>query len=44
VAAGGYGHCVGHGIALAYLPRWPVEANPFEVDVLGERLNAVAGF
>jgi dimethylglycine dehydrogenase len=45
VSAGGYGHCVGHAIALAYLPRRLLEAGAtFEVEVLGERLNAVAGF
>ncbi|MDQ6818407.1 MAG: FAD-dependent oxidoreductase [Actinomycetota bacterium] len=39
VSAGGYGHCVGRAIALAYLPRELVEAHvPVEVVVLGERM------
>jgi glycine cleavage system aminomethyltransferase T/glycine/D-amino acid oxidase-like deaminating enzyme len=40
VSAGGYGHCVGRAIALAYLPRRLVEAGAsFEVDVLGGRMR-----
>jgi dimethylglycine dehydrogenase len=44
VAAGGYGHCVGRAIALAYLPRHLVEAETrLEIDLLGEHVPTVAG-
>jgi dimethylglycine dehydrogenase len=44
VSAGGYGHCVGRAIALAYLPRHLVEAEKrLEIDLLGEYVPAVAG-
>jgi glycine cleavage system aminomethyltransferase T len=44
VAAGGYGHCLGRAIALAYLPRHLVEAETrLEIDLLGEHVPAVAG-
>ena len=41
VTSGGYGHCVGKSIALAYVPASLADAaNGFEVEILGERRAA----
>ena len=42
VTSGGYGHCVGASIALAYVPAEVAQAGAaFEVEILGERRGAV---
>ena len=41
VTSGGYGHCVGRSIALAYVPQaLAVAGHRFEVEILGERREA----
>ena len=40
VTSGGYGHCVGKSIALAYVPASLAKATRFEVEILGERRPA----
>ncbi len=41
VTSGGYGHCVGKSIALAYVPASLAQvATGFEVEILGERRSA----
>lgn len=41
VTSGGYGHCVGKSIALAYVPATLArESSGFEVEIIGERRRA----